>query len=158
MRDEILKDLKAEYPKTKILNVRQVADQLARSPEAMYKLKERQTLKLKFKKDGGRYFVTIYAMADYIASLYDEEEQEKATVAVKKQVKKSTQNEIPLSKILFNTFCSTIDEMKEQVYFHEELAQEFASILREQEFKLLENEVRKYLPKRERKVLGGKTE
>jgi len=132
----ILDDLKAEFPGVKNLTIAQVAKLMGKSSAALYKLKDRGKLTLKFKKEGGSYMVTIYDFAQWLA---EDGEAEEKDVEVPKNIKppKGAQltkagltfrTRAPMSKTLFNCFMANIQQIQEEALFYGELFRELEAI------------------------------
>ena len=136
MYKTILEDIKAEFPGVKFLNTRQVAEMLGRTRGAMYKLIERETLSLKFRKEGGQFIVSIYAFAKWAAEELEAEERKNTTAAKSKAPKLSkpvvvkgvVRHRPPASKRLFNQFMANIMQIQEEALFYGELYRELEAI------------------------------
>lgn len=136
----ILEDLKTEFPGTKTLTLKQVSTMLSKSRGALYKLKKREHLTLPFIKEGGRYVVTIYALAKWLSEMNAVEEvpiveSEKPKKLKVSGVKASTvsgqpvfRGRAPLSKTLFNCFASSIQQLRDEVDFYSEIFRELETI------------------------------
>jgi hypothetical protein len=111
---------------------------MGKSSGALYKLKDRGKLTLKFKKEGGNYMVSIYDFALWLAK--DEEaETEEKVVEVPKNIKPPKGAQLtkagltfrtrpPMSKTLFNCFMANIQQIQEEALFYGELFRELEAI------------------------------
>jgi hypothetical protein len=133
----ILDDIKAEFPGVKMLNLKQVAHMFDKTRGAVYKLMERETLSLKFRKEGGKYLVSIYTLAKWMAEKDEAEEQSRPAEAKTKAPKVSkpivvkgvVRHRPPASKRLFHCFMANIQQIREEVLFYEELYKELELIV-----------------------------
>ena len=136
MYTDILADVKADYPGRKILTLSEIAEEIDRSPMAVYKLMDRKNMTIPFKKNGGHWEITIYAWAKWLAE--QEEGGEEQTVKAEKvsvePVKKKQRIGIPIGKILFG-FMANIQQMQEQVDFYSDLYRELEGIELKRKFK-----------------------
>jgi hypothetical protein len=132
----ILEDIKAEFPGVKMLDLIQVAKMFDNTRGALYKLMERKTLSLKFKKDGGKYLVSIYTLAKYLAET-DEAEEQPLQPSAKVKAPKASQPVVvkgvvrhrpPASKRLFHCFMANIQQLQEEAIFYGELYRELEAI------------------------------
>ena len=132
----ILEDIKAEFPGVKMLDIQQVAKMFDRTRGALYKLMERETLSLKFRKEGGKYLVSIYDLAKWMAEKNEAEEQQAPTATKNKapklskpvMVKGVVRHRPPASKRLFNRFMENIMQIQEEALFYRELYGELEAI------------------------------
>lgn len=129
MYSVILADLKQDFPSRKILTLAEVAGQIGKSPMAIFKLMERGNLTIPFKKIGGKWEITIYALAQWLADQAEgvTEQKVKAVKVSVEPVKKKPRAGIPISKILFG-FQANIQQMQEEVDFYSELFRELERI------------------------------
>ena len=126
MYHDILEDLKQEYPGRKILTLEEVAGMVSKTRMALYKLKERGGLTIPFKKEGGKYQISIYAFAKWLAEGGDEKPVQAGKVSVE-PVKKKPRSGVSIGKILFG-FMENIQQMQEQVDFNMALYRELEQI------------------------------
>lgn len=142
MYEEILKDLKTEFGKQRILSTSDIAPYIRKSPAAQYQLRKRKGFPFPIKKVGGLYQISIYDFARWLA---DEtvEPQKAAPVPEISTKKKAVQHRgVSLGKSLFASFAANIEGLQLQVDFLNNLYRELETI-----------ELDKLTPKN----LGGKT-
>lgn len=64
----ILADIRSIYGKVGVLTMAQLAEYLGRTPDALRKMRERGSFPLPIKEVGGKLCVSIYAVAEWLAS------------------------------------------------------------------------------------------
>ncbi len=129
MYEEILKDLKAEFGKKVILSTSDIAPYISKSPAAQYQLRRRGGFPFKVNKLGGKYQISIYHLAKWLA---DDSAEEKSSSPTKTtdtpSPKKKTQHRgISLGATLFQ-FGENINSLKLQVDFLDDLYRELEAI------------------------------
>jgi len=67
-KDEILADLHREFPGAKVLTSDQVARVLATTPAAIANMRHRGTFPIEVKKVGSRVCVSVYDLAEFLAT------------------------------------------------------------------------------------------
>lgn len=129
MYEKILKDLKEEFGKQRILSTSDIAPYISKSPAAQYQLMKRKGFPFPIKKVGGLYQISIYDFARWLAGETVEPQKAAPVPEIVATKKKAVQHRgVSLGKSLFASFATNIEGLQLQVDFLSDLYRELEII------------------------------